>query len=108
MDLSAALVTLKSSIASSNAAGKMPEKIYRMAEIKDQISSLGELSTRQGKQASGYSDIEQVYEATFDKKWVADRLRALELELDTLQDELESFNGEIRVDIPESVIQLAK
>ena len=84
------LVMLKSAITKANQP--VQEKIYRLAEIKRLMAFYKELPVKEGKSIEKYSDASNEYAVFFNEAAIDERLKKLESDAETIQDELESFN----------------
>lgn len=100
--LTDALVTLKMVITEAN--GPIQRDIFRMSEVKGKIDMLRRLNTRHGKTLNDggmwrEESKEVVYEATIRKAGVDEQVRALQAELDEIQDRLDAHNHTTQVEI---------
>lgn len=102
-----ALIGLKTAI--NKASVDIMQTIYTITERKAEIEHLRSLSTKHGiEPAHGLATQPSKYVAIIQKKDVNDRIKRLESEIDTLQDEIDNYNSaKNRVDVQESWIELA-
>lgn len=103
--LQEALIVVKAAIQRANAA--IQEDILRLGEIKSTVKMLAELDTKQGKEAS-YGGVEVDYDSVIRKPEALAMVRALEGEIDTIQDRLTQHNAATRIEVPEGVLELAR
>lgn len=103
--LQEALIALKAAVQRANAP--VYEDILRLGEIKSTVKMLNELNTKQGKEAN-FGGIEFVYDSVIRKAEVLEMVRALEGEIDTIQDRLTQFNAATRIELPGDVLDLAR
>lgn len=103
--LQGALVVVKAAIQRGN--GPVVEDILRLGEIKSTVQMLGALNTKQGKEAM-YGGVELEYDSVLRKPEVLERVRALEGEIDTIQDRLTQHNASTRIELPTEVLDLAR
>ena len=92
------LVALKLAISAANA--KVQKQIYEVAECKALCKTLNSVDTTHGPKANGFGEPVQQYEAQFRKVDVQKEIRKVEREIDRLQDELDSYNFNTRIDVP--------
>ena len=90
-----ALATLKGKIAVAN--GPIFEKIFLMAELKNQISFLEGLNTKEGsfmesRFLSADSVKATIYKAEITKHFVENQIEVLKNKIEELQDEIDEFN----------------
>lgn len=95
------LIAVKTAI--HTAGQPIRSQIFRMGELRSAVGFYKSLSTRHGKAQSsrwgvGGDDLVE-YKATLRKDDVDGIVVALEEDIDNLQDELDSFNHETRIDI---------
>lgn len=100
-----AVVTVKAAIQRANAP--VYEEVLRMAECKALAKLLEELDTKQGPQFN-YQGTENHYAATITRTEAQQRIRALESEVDRLQDRLNAYNATTVIELPVSVLDLAR
>jgi hypothetical protein len=112
----AALVALRSSLAAALVALKslhykanfeVQEKIFLLGEKKAEIGMYKSLSTRCGTERHDYQNttVEYVVTITNDEKKA--KVKQLEAEIDKLQDEIDEFNVNKKVEIPNDILALA-
>jgi hypothetical protein len=102
-----ALVTLKTAIAAASTG--VQKVIYLLSEKKAEITFLSCLETKNGREpAYGLRSEPQNFVATIKIQDVTDRVKALEFEIDELQDKLDAYNAvPDRVYIDTSILALA-
>lgn len=103
--LQEAIIAVKAAIHRANAA--VYEDILRVGEVKSAVKLLNDLNTKHGKEAN-YGAMEFVYDSVIRKPEVLETVRALEGEIDTIQDRLTQYNASTRIDIPGDVLDLAR
>lgn len=103
--LQEALIVVKAAIQRAN--GSVYEDILRLGEIKSTMKMLNDLNTKQGKEAM-YGGIELEYDSVIRKPEVLELVRALEGEIDTIQDRLTQHNASTRIELPTEVLDLAR
>lgn len=92
------LVSLKTEIAKANTA--IYNKIYRMSEIKSEISFLECVPTRDGKDAGyGHDGNYVIHEAVLTEEHINSLVKALEEEMETLQDEVDHYNAVTKITV---------
>lgn len=99
MLLAEQLVGIK--VAISNANIPIQKQIYEVAECKALCKTLSEIDTSHGPKSLGVGESVQHYEAQFRATDVQKELRKVEREVDRLQDELDQFNLQTRISIPQ-------
>lgn len=100
-----ALISLKTRISLANV--KIQEKIIRLGELKSQMAWLQTVNTRDGKERHGYQNTEVVWVATLKKQDVDKETKALESEIDAIQDALDNFNHEVQIELQQRTLDLA-
>lgn len=101
-----AVVALKTAINDANRDAQ--KDIYDLAEKKGTVEFLNGLNTRHGPQPPIYpSTIEVDYVATLKKGDVDTQVALLEKEIDQLQDRLDQFNHERRIEVDARTLELA-
>lgn len=100
-----ALIVVKAAIQRAN--GPVYEDILRLGEIKSAVQMLSNLNTKQGKEAM-YGGIELEYDSVIRKPEALEMVRALEGEIDTIQDRLTQHNASTRIELPSAVLDLAR
>ncbi|MGE3822537.1 MAG: hypothetical protein AB7I30_24235 [Isosphaeraceae bacterium] len=103
--LQEALVVLKAAIHQANAP--VYQDVLRLGEIKSLVKMLNDLNTKQGKEAN-YGGMEFDYDSVIRKPEVLETIRALEGEIDTIQDRLTQYNASTRIDVSRDVLDLAR
>lgn len=105
-ELVQALVALKTAINEANR--EVQRDIYDLAEKKAAAQFLAGLNTRHGPQPAVYpSTTEVVYVSALKKADVDARSAGLEQEIDQLQDRLDQFNHDRRVEVYGRTLELA-
>lgn len=101
-----AIVNLKTAI---NEANREAQKdIYELAEKKAEAQFLAGISTRHGPQHPVYpSTIEVTYVAALKKANVDAQVVRLENEIDQIQDRLDQFNHERKIEVDGRILELA-
>jgi hypothetical protein len=104
--LVAALVSLKTAINDANREAQ--RDIYDLAEKKATAQFLAGVNTRHGPQPPVYpSTIEVNYVAALKKADVDALVAGLEKEIDQLQDRLDQFNHDRRIEVDSRALELA-
>lgn len=86
-----------------NAANmKIQDKIIRLRELKGFVAFLKQISTEHGPQHRYYAGDTpvSVSHAAYRKNDIDDMVRKSEMEIDTIQDELDAFNATTKIDLP--------
>jgi hypothetical protein len=105
-ELVGALVSLKAAINEANREAQ--RDIYLLAERKATAQFLAGVNTRHGPQAPVYpSTVEVTYVAALKKADVDALVAGLEKEIDQLQDRLDQFNHDRRVEVDGRTLELA-
>jgi hypothetical protein len=89
------LVLLKSAITKANQP--VQEKIYRLSEIKGLIGFYKKIPVNEGKSTESYRLDAHEYEVFFNEAVIDERIKKLEIEADSIQDELEAFNHKTNI-----------
>jgi hypothetical protein len=101
-----AVVNLKTAINDANREAQ--RNIYELAEKKATAQFLAGVSTRHGPQPPVYpSTIEVNYVASLKKADVDGQVVRLEKEIDQIQDKLDQFNHERKIEIDGRILELA-
>jgi hypothetical protein len=100
-----ALISLKASIQRANAP--IQEMILRKGELSSKIEWLNTVNTTDGAVRHGYQNTEVKYVAVIKKKDQETMVRALEKEIDAIQDKIDEFNAGQRVEVAQRVLDLA-
>ena len=103
--LVAFLVKLKSALSQANQP--IQETIFRMAELKAEITFLREISTARGKHIVGeyMNRAVQEYEAILGQSDIDKMTWALQLQVDDLQEQLDQFNHAHTVDVQDDLLE---
>ncbi len=88
------LIKLKTNIFVASAS--MRETILKLGELKSKIAFLRGINTGEGK-ISLYGDAEVEYSVVFDKVYIKEEVKKCEDEIDSLQDELDTFNHKTEI-----------
>lgn len=105
-ELVGALVSLKTAINDANREAQ--RDIYDLAEKKGTVQFLAGVSTRHGPQSPAYPSTVEVHYVAALKKADVDRMVAgLEHEIDQLQDKLDQFNHDRRIEVDGRTLDLA-
>jgi hypothetical protein len=99
------LVAVKAAIQRANAP--VYEDVLRLGEKKALVQMLNELNTKHGTEP-GFGGVEHRYAATILKPEVLEAVRRLEIDIDKLQDKLNQYNATTTVEIPQTVLDLAR
>lgn len=100
-----AILDVKNALYKANA--KIQHKLYAFAEKKGDIEFYGNINTTNGSTRHGYQNTEVSYTAIIKKEEVDAAVKTLEAEIDTIQDEINTYNYSTKVEIPQSVLDLA-
>lgn len=85
------LVVLKSKIHRANAP--VYYKIFLMSELKNKVNQLRSIDVTEGKdKGSRYNSEVSVYEVELNEKEINEKIKGVENEINSLQDELDTFN----------------
>lgn len=105
-ELVEALVNLKKAINDAN--GETQRDIYDLAEKKATAQFLGGICTRHGPQPPVYpATIEVNYVAALKKADVDALVAGLEKDIDQLQDRLDQFNHDRKIEVEGRILELA-
>jgi hypothetical protein len=105
-ELVGALVSLKAAI--NNANREIQRDIYDLAETKATAQFLAGINIRHGPQPAVYpSTTEVIYVAALKKADVDGLVSRLESEIDQLQDRLDQFNHDHRIEVDSRTLELA-
>jgi hypothetical protein len=105
-ELVGALVGLKAAINEANREAQ--RDIYDVAEKKAAARSLAGVNTRHGPQPPVYpSTVEVIYVAALKKADVDGLVAGVEKEIDQLQDRLDQFNHDRRIEVDGRTLELA-
>jgi hypothetical protein len=105
-ELVGALVGLKTGINEANR--EVQRDIYDLAEKKGTVQLLGGVSTRHGPQPAVYPNTTEVSYFAALKKADVDALAArLEKEIDQVQDRLDQFNHDRKIEVDGRILELA-
>ena len=105
-ELVGALVSLKTAINEANREAQ--RDIYDLAEKKAMAQFLAGVNTRHGPQPAVYPNTTEVsYVAALKKADVDGMVARLEKEIDQLQDNLDQFNHDRRIEVDGRILELA-
>jgi len=95
------LIDLKVAVAQANAP--IVGKIFRLSESKTEVDFWNGINTNHGTSASSYygSGDAPVYEAEVRRQEADQNAARLETQIDTIQSELDTFNHNTTIDIPD-------
>ena len=95
------LILVKTALALANVA--IYEKLARMSEAKDNIKFLRALNTTEGENEVGYGERSKTVKivASVNAVMVEDAVKALTLDIEKLQDEVDYFNSTTEITIPD-------
>lgn len=85
------LIELKTKIQLANQP--IADKIFRLGELKNQVSRLKKVNTRQGTKKESYSDNIITYKAWMSEVTKDTLVEQLENSIESLQEEIEAFNA---------------
>lgn len=103
--ISLALIELKIALYKSNVGIQL--ELYTLAEKKGEIDFYRMLNTRDGSERHGYQNTNVTYRATLTKSDVDARIKVLEAEIDSLQDQIDSYNHSTKFAISQTILDLA-
>jgi uncharacterized small protein (DUF1192 family) len=99
------LVELKSKITLANAP--VQNTIYRITELKSDITLLEKVPSKQGTFSNYGSDEKVTYVAKLTKQELDQRIALLQKEIDDLQDKLDEYNGHTTIEVNEGLLTSA-
>lgn len=99
------LIALKTAIIRGN--NPIQGAIIRQGELKSKIEYLNSIPTNDGVQRHSYQNTDVRYTAYIKKADVDAQVRALEKEIDGIQDKLDEFNHTAKVEIEQRWLDLA-
>jgi len=102
MLLAEQLVQLKVDISRANQ--KVQKHIFEIAECKALCGILGRVKTIHGPHCGGYGEAIQNYVAQFRQGDIKREVAKVEKEIDRIQDELDSFNYQTKISVPEELL----
>lgn len=100
-----AVLELKNALYKGNA--KIQSRLYELAEKKADVLFYNQINTHDGKERHGYQNTEVSYTAVIKKNDVDAAIKVLEAEIDQLQDEVNVYNYSTKIELPQSVLDLA-
>lgn len=101
-----AILQLKQAIFSGNAG--IQNKIYELGEKKSTLTWLRTIPTTQGISNHLYGDKSSVYIVSLTKLNIDELCRKLELEIDVLQDEIDTYNYMTKITVDVEIFDLLK
>ena len=104
-EISKALVDLKTLIMKTNVP--IQNAIIRLSEVKATISFISSIDTNEGIRRHAYQNTTTKYVAVVTKDEIDQRKTELEGEIDKIQDDLDAFNGSTKVNLPQTILDLA-
>lgn len=104
-ELMNALIELKTYLVKANIPIQF--LLIRLGELKAKVQFLQGISVQDGSVRHGYQNTEIVYQAYYKKNDVDLQVQALEKEIDSIQDELDSFNVLTKIEINPRILELA-
>lgn len=99
------LITLKTAIFRANL--EIQETILTLGETKAEMQFYQCLDTTDGEQPHSYQNTPVAYRAVLKRGDVDAKLAQLETTIDTLQDKLDEYNVMTKIEIPQTVLDLA-
>lgn len=99
------LVDLKTRLMKANAP--IQADLIRQGELKGTVQFLQGIQTRDGVERHGYQNTEVKYVAVLKKQDVDQQRRDLEKEIDTIQDRVDAFNHQTKIEVPQRTLDLA-
>lgn len=100
-----ALIALKIDLARANLP--IQGDLIRQGELKSTIQFLAGIRTLDGKVRHDYQNTEVVYKAYLKKTYLDAQKRVLEKEIDEMQDRIDSFNHQTRIEVTQRTLDLA-
>lgn len=98
------LISLKANIQRAN--NPIQELILRKGELTSKIEWLNSVSTRHGEVRHDYQNTQVTYNAVMKQSDVDGAVRQLEKEIDGLQDRIDEFNAEKKIDVDQRTFAL--
>lgn len=99
------LITLKTAIFRANM--EIQGTILTLGEAKSEVQFYGGIDTTDGEQVHHYQAANIRYTATIKRADVEAKIAQLENTIDTLQDKLDEYNVNTKIEIPQTVLDLA-
>ena len=103
MLLAEQLVQLKVDISQANQV--VQKQIYEIAECKALCKTLNQVNTAHGPHTSGYGEAIQNLEAQFRQVDIKREVAKVEKEIDQIQDKLDSFNYQTKIQVPQILLE---
>lgn len=99
------LIDLKTKLMKANTP--IQGQLIRQGELKGTIQFLAGIQTLDGVQRHSYQNTEVKYVAALKKQQLDEQRRALEKEIDNIQDQVDAFNHQTKIEIPQQTLDLA-
>ena len=99
------LIDLKTRIMKANLP--IQSELIRQAELKSSIQFLNDIQTIDGLDRHSYQNTEIRYVAVLKKQSVNQQRRILEKEIDEIQDRVDTFNHQTKIEIDQRILDLA-
>jgi len=99
------LVDLKTRLMKANTP--IQGDLIRQGELKGTVQFLQGIQTRDGVERHGYQNTEVKYVAVLKKQDLDNQRRELEKEIDAIQDKVDAFNHQTRLEVPQRTLDLA-
>lgn len=103
--LTQAVVDVRVKVQAANV--KIQGKLVLLSERKGDIVFFSALNTFDGVQRHNYQNTEVKHVAHLQKVDVDNKVKQLEAEVDTLQDEIDAYNARTKIDVPQETLDLA-
>jgi len=100
-----ALVDLKTKLMKANTP--IQGSLIRQGELKGTVQFLQGIQTRDGVERHGYQNTEVKYVAVLKKQNLDEQRRSLEKEIDSIQDQVDAFNHQTKIEVPQRTLDLA-
>ncbi len=98
------MIELKVKLFQAN--NEIQRDLIQLGELKSELTWLGGLNTRSGVERHDYQNTNVEYVAILKKVDVDQRSKAIEKEIDTLQDKVDNYNYTKKIEIPDLVLNL--
>lgn len=103
-----ALLDLKIALHKANVQSGVQAKVFQIGELRSEVTFLRSLNTRHGKFREYHATEPTEYRAHLRKSDVDKKVKALEVQIDDLQSEINELNASRKIDVPSSVVTLAR
>jgi len=100
-----ALIELKISIYKGNF--DIQDKLFLLSETKSDITFYSSLNTKEGQEQHSYQNTPVIYTASITKEEVDILVKNLENKVDNLQEEIDQYNYTRKIQVSQSVLDLA-